>query len=52
MRMSNIISKWNLIASKKADMNVSLAGRLMQNMNEDASDSMLNMLRVGCGKKE
>lgn len=38
--MSNVISKSNLIASKKAGYEHISSRQIMQNMNEDASDSM------------
>lgn len=40
VRMSNVISKSILIASKKAGYEHISSGQIMQNMNEDASDSM------------
>lgn len=49
VRMSNVISKSNLIASKKAGYEHISSRQIMQNMNEDASDSMQHF---ACGEKE
>lgn len=40
VRMSNVTSKSILIASKKAGYEHISSRQIMQNMNEDASDSM------------